>query len=399
MAANFGGHDYSFVDKDFEKYRCNICSKILRDPHLTGCCGQHFCESCLKRWFFKHRKESCPHCRTEGEKFQYLIDKKLKREIDSLKIHCTNKEEGCQWIGEVGSLKDHLESADGCGYVEVECPNGCQDKAKTGPVGQIIPASKLSLYGIQLIITRMKQKHLTKHLTEECELRPYQCKHCGFDNTFEFITTNHYDDCPEFPLKCPNQCGVKNIKRKDMKGHRKQCPEEKVECSNGCKKFVPCRRARRARHSSRARNTIITLKRKNLAKHLTEECELRPYQCEHCAFINTVEYVTTEHYFKCLEFPLKCPNICGEDIKRKDMKDHRSQCPEEPVRCPFEEAGCKQKLVRRELEQHMSATQQHHLLMVMGAYKEMKAANEEMKQELSETKEELHLLKRRFDAK
>ena len=68
------------------------------------------------------------------------------------------------------------------------------------------------------------------------------------------------------------------------------------------------------------------------------------------------------------------------------MEDHRSQCPEKPVQCPFEEAGCKQKLVQHEMEQHMSATQQQHLLMVLGAYKEMKIANEEMKQDYKEMK-------------
>ena len=58
----------------------------------------------------------------------HVLDKKLKREIDSLRIHCINNEleVGCQWIGEVGSLRDHLKSANGCGYVEVECPNKCR---------------------------------------------------------------------------------------------------------------------------------------------------------------------------------------------------------------------------------------------------------------------------------
>ena len=85
------------------------------------------------------------------------------------------------------------------------------------------------------------------------------------------------------------------------------------------------------------------------------------------------------------------------------MTDHRSQCPEEPVQCPFEEVGCNQKFVRHELEQHMSATQQQHLLMVMGAYMDMKEANEkieqhslmvteackEMKKDLNQLKEKL----------
>ena len=147
MAANYGGYNYSFVDKNVECFNCEtICTKVPRDPHLTGCCGQHFCESCLNYWFTKHRKESCPHCRAEGKEFQHFLDKKLKRQIDSLRIHCTNKEEGCQWIGEVGSFKDHLKSANGCNYVVVGCPIKCKKK--------------------------MKRKHLANHLKNECYLRP-----------------------------------------------------------------------------------------------------------------------------------------------------------------------------------------------------------------------------------
>ena len=260
--ATYGGYEYSFVDKDLEKFTCNICIKVLKDPHLTGCCGQHFCESCLNYWFTKHGKESCPHCRAEaGKKFQHFLNKKLKREFDSLRIHCTNKEEGCRWIGEVGSLKDHLESAIGCGYAEVKCPNRCRRK--------------------------MKRKNLANHLENKCSLRPYQCKYCGFRDTYENITglysgktEYHYKQCPEFLLECPNQCGVK-------------------------------------------------------------------------------------------------------DIKRKNMSHHCTKCPKEPVRCPFEEAGCKEKLVRCELEQHMSATQQQHRQII----KELKMETVRLKKHNMELKQ------------
>ena len=355
--ANYGGYDYSFVDRDLDKYTCNICKKILKDPQLTGCCGQHYCESCLNYWFTTNHRRSCPHCRTERPEFQYFLNKSVKREIDSLRIHCTNKEEGCQWIGELGSLKDHLESANGCGYVEVKCPNKCED------------------YGF--CTSKPKRKDLANHLENKCYLRPYQCVHCGWNNIYRVITTVHYASCPEFPLPCPNNClRLQKIKRKDMKDHRSQCPEEEVKCTNGCEKVC----------TSSGR-----FKRKNLARHLNSECQLRPFQCVHCGLDDTYRVITTVHYANCPEFPLPCPNNCIrlQKIKRKDMKDHRSQCSWAPVQCLFKEAGCKQKLVRRELEQHMSANQQHHLLMVLGAYKEIKQENKEMKKELQELKQEL----------
>ena len=359
--ANYGGHDYSFVD-NVDKYTCNICKKILKDPQLTACCGQHYCQSCLNYWFTTNYRRSCPHCRTERSGFQYFLNKSVKREIDSLRIHCTNKEEGCQWIGELGSLKDHLELANRCGYVEVECPKNCK--------------------------TKMKRKDLSNHLKNTCYYRPYQCEHCGYKDTYRNITgigpatllrQHHYDRCLEFPLQCPNMCGRKDIKRKDVEDHRSQCPEEEVECTNGCEE------------QHEACTSSGRFKRKNLAGHLKYECYLRPFQCVHCGLDDTYRVITTEHYASCPEFPLPCPNNCIrlQKIKRKDMKDHRSQCSWEPVQCLFEEVGCKEKLVRREMKQHMSANQQQHLLMVLEAYKEIKQENKEMKKDLQELKQEL----------
>ena len=41
---------------------------------------------------------------------------------------------------------------------------------------------------------------------------------------------NHYDQCEQYPLQCPNKCGAENIKRKDMKTHRETCPLEPLNC-------------------------------------------------------------------------------------------------------------------------------------------------------------------------
>ena len=50
----------------------------------------------------------------------------------------------------------------------------------------------------------------------------------------------HYDECPAYPLTCPNICGVENIKRQDMADHHSKCPQEPVECpfaETGCKVY------------------------------------------------------------------------------------------------------------------------------------------------------------------
>ena len=220
----YGGYDQTlFVCKVADRFTCQICTKVLREPRLAVCCGQHFCESCLNKWFDRQRgRESCPHCRSEGDAFNHVIDKGLRSEINELKIKCTHHEEGCEWRGELGALKTHLESQNGCGYEDVECPNKCE----------LLPGCILVL----------KRKHLKIHLSHDCYLRPYQCEFCGHKDTYIGITGRviaklpdlgyfgHQATCPEVPLTCPNRCGSKDIKRNDMDSHRSRCPQERVEC-------------------------------------------------------------------------------------------------------------------------------------------------------------------------
>jgi hypothetical protein len=76
-------------------------------------------------------------------------------------------------------------------------------------------------------------------------------------------------------------------------------------------------------------------------------------------------------------------------IKRKDMKDHRSQCPQEPVECPFTEAGCKVNVRRQQLEDHMTTSLQQHLMLLLVDRKQLKGELNNVKDELSEAQAKL----------
>ena len=52
-----------------------------------------------------------------------MINKEKIRKINELCILCTNRKNGCEWVGELGALKGHLESDKGCGYEIVRCTN------------------------------------------------------------------------------------------------------------------------------------------------------------------------------------------------------------------------------------------------------------------------------------
>ena len=47
------------------------------------------------------------------------------------------------------------------------------------------------------------------------------------------------------------------------------------------------------------------------------------------------------------------------------MESHRSQCPDEPVECPFVEAGCKIIVRHQQLGNHVATSLQQHLMLLM----------------------------------
>ena len=271
--ASYGGYDYQFVDTVPSKYICSICSKVLREAHLTACCGQHFCASCLTHWLGTLQgRKTCPHCREKN--FQHIPNKAMIREVNQFNIRCTNHSEGCGWVGELGGLKSHLDSGKGCGYVKVTCTyKGCGE--------------------------RVSRKDLQTHLQEKCYYRPYECEHCGHKDTYAAITGEtknrftggHYSECPDYPQDCHNRCGVTGI-------------------------------------------------------------------------------------------------------RRRAMPDHHSSCPLEPLDCPFKDAGCTEKIARKDMEDHMTANQQKHILEGYHSFQQLKRDLQNTKEELHETKEELQKTKK-----
>ena len=266
-----GGYDYDFIEEVQDKHRCMICIKALRDPHLTGCCGQHFCYSCLQQWFEEQRKEVCPHCRRES--FPHMINLERKREIDALRVYCPNQSGGCPWVGDLSSLCQHLNPTSG---------NGCL-------------------------------------------VRKYQCKYCGLEDTYQTITgvglkscihknKSHYTVCPSYPFDCPNECGEKNIKRVDVASHRETCRLEKIICPNdSCTEII---------------------ERQQLHAH-KRKCPMREVYCSNRCGERIKKKDRTAHRNACPLEIIKCPNLCGaKEIKRKDMTAHRHQCPLELMTCP-----------------------------------------------------------------
>ena len=204
-----GGYDYQFLEEPSEDLKCSVCLSVLRDPHLTSCCGHHFCETCIKP--IKSGTDRCPLCQEKG--FTSMLNKSLCRAVNELKLHCPNSSKGCEWSGELKSVETHFDSE--CAYVKVNC-----------------------CYCNVLVLRTRLETHNTK-----CPKRPFACEACGLVDAWQTIVNIHQPKCPSWRVPCTNNCGSE-IMRKNMKKHLKICPLESVSCefeSAGCSELV-CRK-------------------------------------------------------------------------------------------------------------------------------------------------------------
>ena len=200
---NFGGYEYDVVDPIPDRLLCKICHLPSTDPYLSICCGHIFCKSCLDNVKKATAiNNACPVCR--DVEFTIFPNKAADREIRCFRIWCTNKEMGCEWQGELNDINNHLGNSDGCQFEQVNCFNNC---------GKMI-----------------ERRYLTSHVDNECPCRKVNCQYCHDTGEYQFIEGQHKEDCPKFPLPCPNKCEVGSVPREDMEAHRKECPLEMIQC-------------------------------------------------------------------------------------------------------------------------------------------------------------------------
>ena len=286
-----GGYDYKFseqfVSTPLDRYFCVICQHPSRDPHLSVCCGHVFCKSCIDKV-----KSACPVCRDKN--FVTFPNKQLDREIKNLDISCTNIAKGCMWQGKLGKIDDHLGKKGNCQFEEVKCINECGQK--------------------------IQRWYLTPHIETECPRCEVTCQYCCDTGEHQHIEGKHKEECPRFPVPCPNKCKVKAVPREDMQKHRGECQLELIGCSNKCGE---------------------KLKRRCLATHIQTRCLCRKVKCQYCQYPVEFKFIESQHKEECPKLPLLCPNKCKVDtVPREDMETHREECPLEMIQCEYHSVGC-----------------------------------------------------------
>ena len=130
---------------------------------------------------------------------------------------------------------------------------------------------------------------------------------------------NHLEECELLPLPCPLGCidekgEVNKVERKAVESHKTYCPMRAIKC---------------------------------------DYCSLEVISCK-----------MNSHYEFCEEFPISCPNECGDKVtlRRGYLYNHLSQeCPLQEIECAYSQYGCAVKLLRRDLVSHEKKYLRIHL--------------------------------------
>ena len=138
-----------------------------------------------------------------------------------------------------------------------------------------------------------------------------------------------------FAIYCNNKdkgCQWEGLLKDFEKGHLPKCPYQIAGCSNNCG---------------------ANLQRRELDRHLKEECPRRPFRCPFCQSLGIYKDITGDHTKTCPDYILECPNAdCDEGIKRSQIDEHRNECPKEIVPCHHSSIGCNARITREELPSH-----------------------------------------------
>jgi len=139
----------------------------------------------------------------------------------------------------------------------------------------------------------------TDKLKVKCSLSVNGCEWTG-----ERSNLREHLSCCEFEIIfCPFDCGIKDLKIKDLKAHKEICDYRKILCE--CQEII-------------------------LALHFEDH-----------------------KTFKCVKTEVECPK-CQIKLVRGIVENHlQVDCPNQEVSCPHSTYGCNQKCNRKSLQEHL----------------------------------------------
>ena len=195
---------FEFVEDPAQELICQICYNVLQEPHVTDCCGQHFCKCCLDSSVNEYtRIKACPHCRERN--YKHLIYKPYQRKINELIVYCKNRSRGCLDTMKLGVLEQHVsvENSSGCQYTILPCPNDCYED--------------------------VLRRDMDEHRESICGRRKVTCEHCDKEMIY-CLLESHYEECDKYPVLCPRNCSSGMFIREELAEHENVCPNMSIQC-------------------------------------------------------------------------------------------------------------------------------------------------------------------------
>ncbi|XP_037343277.2 TNF receptor-associated factor 6 [Pungitius pungitius] len=139
-------------------------------------------------------------------------------------------------------------------------------------------------------------------------------------------------------VRCPNSDCADKMELRHLENHMERCRFATVPCSL-CQQSV---------------------RKSRLEEHQTAECQKRPLSCPDC--LAGFCYDESElHQQRCPFANVKCL-YCEMDLIRDQIESHcNTDCPKAPIACNFSPFGCKERMQRHNLAQHMQEFTQMHM--------------------------------------
>ncbi|XP_067043174.1 TNF receptor-associated factor 6-like isoform X3 [Acropora muricata] len=149
-------------------------------------------------------------------------------------------------------------------------------------------------------------------------------------------------------LNHPVFCRLKKLYECPWKGplskledHLKECDFVVVSCPKNCGK---------------------EFQRKDLKKHLEDDCPNRTIPCIFCA--EEVLWNSMENHFQdCRQYPSSCEKCGKENIPRNEIQEHNEkECPRAELKCPFNVVGCAFEGTRPAVNEHVKEKMLSHMM-------------------------------------
>ena len=216
-----------------------------------------------------------------------------------------------------------------------------------------VTKNKFAGYRRELLVDSLSEIETDFYVCTECKgimrnacqigkEQNYACEVCVKEGVPSQSMVKSRNKILELQATCPiatRGCNW-NGKMAEVEEHLIVCDKVVVKCKNACDVILP---------------------KSELNFHMTEYCEKRRVACKQCNEIFMYEE-RTAHFQMCLEYQVPCPNNCIMNLKRKLLDSHLElDCPNMVVKCPYKKYGCREEVLRCELEEHKKTNQIQHL--------------------------------------